>query len=119
LQPGCISVYIRHGDKVSEAQIFPDEHYEAVIKRLMQTDPALTNQLYLSTKDSMTVQHYVNSRSWRVVYPRITRQTGSDSILSFMAQHGYAMEMLQLLLDVDMAMQCDGFVGSIYSNLGR
>jgi hypothetical protein len=45
LAPGCISVFVRGGDKAAESAVFTSEHYEAVAKRLRQVDPALTNQV--------------------------------------------------------------------------
>jgi hypothetical protein len=37
----------------------------------------------------------------------------------YMRQHGYAEEMLNGLLNLDLALECDGFVSSIASNWAR
>lgn len=37
----------------------------------------------------------------------------------YMKEHGFAEEMLDGLLNLDLALQCDGFVSSINSNWAR
>jgi hypothetical protein len=39
--------------------------------------------------------------------------------LVYMREHGFAEEMLDGLLNLDLALQCDGFVSSINSNWAR
>jgi hypothetical protein len=36
-----------------------------------------------------------------------------------MTQNGFSEEMLDCLLNLDLAISCDGFVGSFYSNWAR
>jgi hypothetical protein len=45
LSPGCISLFVRGGDKAAESAVFTAQHYEGMVKRLRQIDPALTNQV--------------------------------------------------------------------------
>lgn len=63
-QPGCISLYVRHGDKGNEAVVFEDAAYEAALHRLLATDPSLRNEVFLSTEDPVTVQYFSNASSW-------------------------------------------------------
>uniref|UniRef100_A0A383W9G6 Alpha-(1,6)-fucosyltransferase N- and catalytic domain-containing protein n=1 Tax=Tetradesmus obliquus TaxID=3088 RepID=A0A383W9G6_TETOB len=119
LAPGCISLYIRHGDKWDESPVFSDAEYEAVTKRLRQTDPALTNQLFLSTEDPVTIQYYSNTTnssaaaSWRTSYTELENDS-YDGI-----DYGLSAEVIKCLLNLDLAMQCDGYVASVYSNWAR
>lgn len=43
----------------------------------------------------------------------------SKSNLQYMEEHGFASEVLNGLLSLDLATQCDGFVASVYSNWAR
>ncbi|KAF6258519.1 hypothetical protein COO60DRAFT_1270691 [Scenedesmus sp. NREL 46B-D3] len=119
LAPGCISLYIRHGDKVDESPVFSDREYESVTKRLRQADPALTNQLFLSTEDPVTIQYYTNTTtssaaaSWRTSYTELENDGGSTF------DYGPSGDVIKCLLNLDLAMQCDGFVASVYSNWAR
>lgn len=36
LAPGCVSVYIRHGDKHTEHQTYEDPQYEEVLSQLLK-----------------------------------------------------------------------------------
>jgi glycoprotein 6-alpha-L-fucosyltransferase/import inner membrane translocase subunit TIM50 len=109
----------RHGDKLDESPVFTDSHYEAVTKRLRQTDPALTNQLFLSTEDTVTIQYYTNTTNssaaanWRTSYTDLE----NDSDLNI--DYGLSGDIIKCLLNLDLAMQCDGFVASVYSNWAR
>lgn len=109
----------RHGDKWDESPVFSDAEYEAVTKRLRQTDPALTNQLFLSTEDPVTIQYYSNTTnssaaaSWRTSYTELENDS-YDGV-----DYGLSAEVIKCLLNLDLAMQCDGYVASVYSNWAR
>lgn len=45
LAPGCVSVYIRHGDKHTEHKTYNDTEYEAALQELLALDPSLTRQV--------------------------------------------------------------------------
>ncbi|GFR52993.1 hypothetical protein Agub_g15683 [Astrephomene gubernaculifera] len=126
--PGCISVHVRHGDKGVEAPTFEDKEYDKAAAKLMSLDPQrFTNQIFVSTEDPDTISYFANAtgpdgkQRWRTGYtagvPR--KPDRSRPNLSYMAEIGYYNEMLNSLLNLDLALECTGFVGSIYSNWVR
>lgn len=75
LAPGCVSVYIRHGDKHTEHKTFEDWEYEEALKHLLQVDPSLTRQVFLSTEDPSTVTFFTNAtRGWSTSYVDMPRK---------------------------------------------
>ncbi|KAF8062779.1 hypothetical protein HT031_004109 [Scenedesmus sp. PABB004] len=146
LAPGCVSLYVRHGDKGTEAPTFTDAQYEAAVLRLLADDPALSRQLFLSTEDPATVVYFASDaagggggggaggggggggggnasaprRGWAASYVDMPRKPDAAvPNLLYMTQHGMSNEVLDGLLNLDLALRCDGFVASIYSNWAR
>lgn len=60
LQDGCISLYVRHGDKAVEAKVWEDPAYDAAMQHLRQIDTSLTRQVFLSTEDPATVEYFTS-----------------------------------------------------------
>jgi hypothetical protein len=121
LEGNCIGLYIRHGDKHRENEIFSNEQYEKAVEKLRSIDAMLTKHIFLSTEDSATVAYYRNSsRGWSTSFISMPMKDDPNrSNLEYMAQHGYHEEMLNGLLNLQMILQCSGFVGSILSNWTR
>lgn len=119
--PGCVSLYIRHGDKHVESKVYEDPEYEEAVKKLLGVDRSLSRHVFLSTEDPATVTYFTNaSRKWLTSWVDMPRKPDRNTPnLVYMAQHGYAEEMLDSLLNLDLALQCDGFVGTFASNWGR
>ncbi|KAG2486274.1 hypothetical protein HYH03_015098 [Edaphochlamys debaryana] len=129
--PGCISIHVRHGDKGVEAETFEDKVYDITAAKVRALDPArFTDQLWLSTEDPATVEYFVNHTGsattgtgikWRTGYtagvPR--KPDRSKPNLQYMQEIGYFEEVMNALLNLDMACECSAFVGSIYSNWVR
>lgn len=61
LQPNCISLYIRHGDKGAEARVFEDPEYKTAVERLRAADTSLTRQLIVSTEDPASIEYFSNA----------------------------------------------------------
>jgi hypothetical protein len=75
LQPGCTSLYVRHGDKASETVVFEDPEYEVALQKLLHTDPRLGRGVFLSTEDPVTVQYFANARNGlTVTYVEMNRK---------------------------------------------
>lgn len=75
LAPGCVSLYIRHGDKHTEHQTYNDSEYESALEHLRQVDPSLTRQVFLSTEDPATVVYFTNAtRNWSTTYVDMPRK---------------------------------------------
>jgi hypothetical protein len=49
LREGCISLYVRHGDKHVEAKVWDDAAYDLALSKLRSYDTSLTHQVFLST----------------------------------------------------------------------
>jgi hypothetical protein len=65
LHEGCISLYVRHGDKGTEAKTWDDAAYEAATTQLRVIDSSLTRQLFVSTEDPKTVEYFhASARNW-------------------------------------------------------
>jgi hypothetical protein len=65
LQKGCISLYVRHGDKGTESKTWDDPAYEAALLQLRGIDSSLTRQVFLSTEDPKTVEYFqASDRNW-------------------------------------------------------
>ncbi|EFJ42210.1 hypothetical protein VOLCADRAFT_107370 [Volvox carteri f. nagariensis] len=122
--PGCISVHVRHGDKGVEAEVFEDKMYDEIAAKLRALAPSyFTDQLFVSTEDPETINYFVNQTNgkWHTGYtagvPRKPDRHRPN--LAYMAEIGYYEEMLNSLLNLDLALECSGFVGSIFSNWVR
>ncbi|GIL89204.1 hypothetical protein Vretimale_18609 [Volvox reticuliferus] len=120
--PGCISVHVRHGDKGVEATVFEDRVYDETAAQVRALDPSyFLNQLFVSTEDPETIDYFVNKTKWSTGYtsgvPR--KPDRHKANLAYMADIGYYEEMLNSLLNLDLALECWAFVGSIYSNWVR
>lgn len=75
LRPGCISLYVRHGDKGRESRVFDDAAYEDAVFRLRTMDKRLTRQIFLSTEDPATVRYFTNAtRGWATTYVDMKRK---------------------------------------------
>jgi hypothetical protein len=121
---GCASLYVRHGDKGNEAPVFEDAAYEEALSQLMSLDSRLAahRRVFLSTEDPATVSYFANSTShgWRTSWVDMPRKPNrGKSNLAYMAERGYSEEVLDGLLNLDLALRCDGFVASYYSNWAR
>lgn len=121
LTGNCIGLYIRHGDKHRENEIYSNEQYEMAVKKLRSIDGRLTKKLFLSTEDGETVAYFRNSsRGWSTTYVDMPMKNDPNKTnLEYMAQHGFHEEMLNGLLNLQLILECGGFVGSIVSNWTR
>lgn len=55
-----------------------------------------------------------------VSLPRVSHKPlRTKANLAYMAEIGYYEEVLNAMTNLDLALECDGFVGSIYSNWVR
>lgn len=74
-QRGCISLFVRHGDKASEAATHEDPAYEAAVHRLRAIDTTLSTDVFLSTEDPHTVDYFINaSRGLPTSYVKMNRK---------------------------------------------
>lgn len=122
IEPGTISVHVRHGDKWKESKLAADETFLQKTEELLLRQPdVLRRKIFLSTEDPNTVKFFAKLSDWSVQYTNVTRD-GSDPNMSpedFASRIGWTEEFLNSLLSLQLALECDGFVGMIGSNWNR
>ncbi|KAG0563996.1 hypothetical protein KC19_8G074500 [Ceratodon purpureus] len=126
IEPGTISVHVRHGDKWKEGKLENDTTFfrtaEALLNLNVPGTSGLQRKIYLSTEDPETVRFFSSQRDWTVVYTNVSRDAYKDptvSPMNFAERIGWDEEFLNSLLSLQLAVECDGFVGAISSNWNR
>lgn len=123
IAPGTIAVHVRHGDKWRESELVDDARYIKIVERLKaqaSDELGLTHNIYLSTEDEGTVRSFQQFAGWNVSYTHVQRFTDPQlSPLNIAGRIGRANEMLNSLVSLDLALQCDAFVMTLSSNWCR
>ena len=135
IRPGTISVHVRHGDKGAETELVEDGVYLRVAQELRHAQGNLTladterlrQQIFLSTEDSQTVAAFNARVDWDVQSVSLMRAPSADHDMTPLEQTREIMQtlmdpyedMLNSLLNLDLALQCDAFVGTLSSNWCR
>ncbi|BDA47771.1 hypothetical protein COCOBI_11-0280 [Coccomyxa sp. Obi] len=132
IKRGTISVHVRHGDKHTESPSIPDEAYLAQAKQMRRSGAldrtgtlgqgrAESNTaIFLSTEDPSTIEFFARQPLWDVSYANVTRKPDvSRSTLSYVAEIGGYEEMLNSLVNLDLALECDAWIGTLSSNWCR
>lgn len=117
---GTISVHIRHGDKGIEMPLAPDAKYLWKAEELLTRDSRLQRTIFLSTEDSASVMYFKQLKNWTVLTLQVPRPTDNQtSPVNFARQIGTDQEMLNSLVNLDLALDCSAWVGTIQSNWNR
>ena len=120
---GSIAVHVRHGDKWVEVEPVDDNRYMKVVASLQAEAPkelGLTHNIYLSTEDEDTVKSFQQFSGWNVSFTHVQRFTDPHlSPQNIAGSIGRANEMLNSLVSLDLALQCDAFVMTLSSNWCR
>lgn len=123
IKPGTISVHVRHGDKWKESKLEDDATFLRAAEALLMHDigPILQRRIFLSTEDPHTVHFFTQLSNWRVQYTNVTRDASDPNTgpEQFAARIGWDEEFLNSLLSLQLALECDGFVGAMTSNWNR
>lgn len=131
IRAGTISVHVRHGDKDTETALVEDQVYLRVAEEMRGAQESAKNvtaaggeslrhQIFLSTEDPGTVAAFHADAEWDVQATKVTRKLpGNLTTLEITAQGNPYEEMLNSLMNLDLALQCDGFVGTLSSNWCR
>lgn len=121
IEPGTISVHVRHGDKWKETQLQPDAAFLRSAEALVAHDSnVLGRRIFLSTEDPDTVTFFAQLSNWTVQYTNVSRvQDPTVGPEDFAKKIGWDEEFLNSLLSLQLALECDGFVGDIESNWNR
>ncbi|BDA43791.1 hypothetical protein COCOBI_04-8080 [Coccomyxa sp. Obi] len=76
--------------------------------------------IFLSTEDPSTIEFFARQPLWDVSYANVTRKPDvSKSTLSYVEEIGGYEEMLNSLVNLDLALECDAWIGTLSSNWCR
>lgn len=121
IRAGVVSVHVRHGDKGNESPLAADEAYLSATEALVAASPELKRSIFLSTEDANTVRFFARLRNWTVQWTKVKRQGRryQGSTAEFARMVGWDNEFLNGLLNLQLALDCDAWVGMISSNWNR
>lgn len=120
IPPGTISIHVRHGDKGKEAALTPDEMYLQLAPLLLDKSETLRKTIFLSTEDSQTVEYFTKAKGWNTFFVEVDRFTEhSISPLQHADKIGRSGEFLNSMLNLQLALECDAWIGTMSSNWCR
>ena len=91
---GTVSVHVRHGDKASEMQLLPNDHYVEQAEEILRVQTGMQRILFLSTDDPNTVLHFKQLQDWTVLTADIERPETITSSTHFAMDIGPDKQML-------------------------
>lgn len=126
--PVCVQVHIRRGDKWKEADPIRDSAYSLAAQALYNNSasfcspPAcLENSIFISTEDESAIDYFVNHTSWAVHYVAYEGgfKTNTTDTVTIARNIGPSRDMLGSLLNLELALECGAWVGTLSSNWCR
>ena len=113
--PGTISIHVRHGDKHRDGvPEVPNLVYHRVAELLRsKSNNFLRPKYFLSTEDPETVTFFQQLYGEEVAFVKVHRDNHSGGSPASVADP--SREMLFALLNLDLALQCDGWVCTLTS----
>ena len=104
-----------------------DDKARAVLRRAAEMlffagaeEDRLTRNIFLSTEDPGAVAYFEQLSQWNTSYTNVPRKPDTHkSTPAYAKEIGPANEMLNSLINLDLALQCEGFVGTLTSNWCR
>ncbi|KAG0555792.1 hypothetical protein KC19_11G003200 [Ceratodon purpureus] len=122
IEEGTLSVHVRRGDKGKESTLAPDEVYLATADAVVRDNPdSVKRSIFLSTEDASTVQFFSALSNWTVRWTNVRRQSRdyNGGTTGFAQLVGWNEEFLNSLLSLQLALECNAWVGMISSNWNR
>lgn len=122
IEEGTLSVHVRHGDKGRESTLATDEAYLATADAVVRENPdSVTRSIFLSTEDATTVEFFSGLSNWTVRWTNVDRQTRDfhGSTAQFAQLVGWDEDFLNSILSLQLALECNAWVGMISSNWNR
>ena len=121
----CLKVHVRHGDKALEMDVLPAfEFLEAsrYLHRQAPTNQPLSPNVFLSTDDPEVINSGVkwtgalaeSGEDWRIDFTHNER--ANLPLYQLLEKFGGVNEMLNSLMNLDLALKCSGFVCALGSN---
>lgn len=133
----CVSLFVRHADKVMEMELLPFQTYAETAKMMIEKgySPKPENEgvykgtLFLSTDDPDVLSQadtWVKTNNWKLTYTNLFDRATQTARLDWNAQHkkGYRavhdhLEYFSMLLNLEYSVQCDSWVCTLASNSCR
>ncbi|KAG2450959.1 hypothetical protein HYH02_004231 [Chlamydomonas schloesseri] len=129
LPPGTIGVHVRRGDKSRESPDVDDAGYLRQVEALYAAagrgrggqggGGGLTRTIFLSTEDSATAEFFQGLTNWTVLLTHVERYHEEVSPMEFAAARDLGTVVLNDFVNLDLALQCDAWVGLLSSNWVR
>uniref|UniRef100_A0A383VK11 Uncharacterized protein n=1 Tax=Tetradesmus obliquus TaxID=3088 RepID=A0A383VK11_TETOB len=117
ISSGTVSIHIRRGDKIriGEMKFVPDSTYQSYAQALHTSNLDVLNQsAFVSTEDPTALESLArNMTSWTIQYTSVPRNN-HDGKAPFATAP--TTEALRALLNLDLALECDGWVGTLGSS---
>lgn len=128
LERGTISVHIpyyRHSLKA-----YPTASHETYLQSaeaLVSRHPnELQRRIFLTTEDPDAISFFAKLTNWTVLWTNVTRVPRNPDISdpnvalnNFASRFGWDEEFINSFLNLDVALECDGFVGHLGSHWNR
>jgi len=122
----AISVHVRRGDKWRENKPVPNEAYDGAAQRMLEgasgdTCRPLRRRLFVSSDDAAAVEYFRDETEWTVEVADlgIYKPNTTMSSVEYAQELGAAKDMFGSLLNLQLALECGGFVGTLSSNWCR
>lgn len=127
LERGTISVHIPYSHHLKDERTASNEVYLQSAESLVSRHPNdLQRRIFLTTEDPDAIRFFSKLTNWTVTWTNVTRIPTNENITdpnaalnNFASRFGWDEEFINSLLNLDMAMECDGFVGQLSSNWNR
>lgn len=120
---GTISMHVRKGDKHTEMKVAEDDDFLATA-RYLATAGNYTH-IFVSTEDKAFIERsnslkmaYPPTQALQVLYTAVPRYSPTDHLspMKHAQTVGRSREILNNLVNLELAGECDGFIGQIGSN---
>lgn len=119
LRPGTISMHVRRGDKSIEMEFLPNKQFLYAAMHVLMKDPSLRPIIFVSTEDQGFLDFISNVTAFQVLAVKIMRHSSNLSPMEYARMVGPKKEMLQALLNLQIALEADAFIGRLASNWCR
>ena len=108
----------RHGDKGIEARLVRLDDFMKAATQLQTTVPDLQRRIFISTEDpSVVASSSKYSKEWDVLYTKVDRENLPG--FARLAKFGGVEDMLNSLMNLQLAVECDAWICTLSSNWCR
>ena len=124
LPPGTISAHIRSGDKYKEMELVqPEVFVRHYLHRVAANPLSYSRTLFVSSDNLQSIQYCVDAlerKGHTVIYTKMERMEGGHDISKLRDFHtNITRVVLENLLQLYMALEADGWIGTRESNWNR